>query len=179
MKNNKQVLIELISQYDNDHNCKLTLNFINQHHYIFGKKNKVGHITASAFIINEDKSKILLTYHKKLKKWLQLGGHTEENETIIEAAIREAKEESGLESLRLLSQDIYDIDVHKIPKTNNEPGHKHYDIRFIFEACECELLKINHESSDLKWVLMRDLESYTTNQSIIRLREKLNSFQDI
>ncbi|MFP4456662.1 MAG: NUDIX hydrolase, partial [Clostridia bacterium] len=81
----------------------------------FDYDNKIGHITASCFIIDLSNRYGLLTHHRKINKWLQLGGHINSlDKTIHESAQREAFEESSLSSLTLVSEKIFDIDIHKI-----------------------------------------------------------------
>jgi len=135
--------------------------------------NQGGHITGSAWVVNHAGDKALLTLHTKLNKWIQPGGHAENDETIQATALREAEEETGLMSLRLLSPGIFDIDVHKIPPGGDTPGHYHYDIRFILRADEGEALKISGESKDLKWVLFDEIPALAGhNPGILRMLDK-------
>lgn len=174
---NKDELIELLKNYNTDYTDEklfkdLTLDFLIKNDIFLGKKNPEGHITGSAWIISSDRKKVLLTHHKKLNKWLQLGGHTEENETIYEASLREAKEESGLLNLDFFVKNIFDIDVHLIPERKNEKAHYHYDIRFILEETKNETLEISEESNDLKWVELNKIVDYSNSRSILRMVEK-------
>lgn len=148
------------------------IDFLNNDEVFLGKGNKDGHITGSSWIVSRDRKKALLTYHRKLNKWLQLGGHTEENEDIVEAALREAKEESGLSNIKCLSEKVFDIDVHVIPERKDEKEHFHYDIRFIFQADDEEILQISSESKDLKWVSLDQINSFSESKSILRMVEK-------
>jgi 8-oxo-dGTP pyrophosphatase MutT (NUDIX family) len=70
---------------------------------LFSKENSYGHFTSSAFIVNEDMTKVLLIRHLEHQKWLLPGGHIEDGENTLEAAIREAEEEVGLSKMRLIS----------------------------------------------------------------------------
>lgn len=176
---NKDNLLELLINYKTDYSEEnqyksQILDFLKSTDLFLGKKNPDGHITGSAWIISRDRKKILLTHHKKLNKWLQLGGHTEEDETIYEGALREAKEESGLLNVNFFIKDIFDIDVHIIPARKNEKAHYHYDIRFILEGDRCEKLGISEESNDLKWVDLNKIIDYTDSRSILRMVEKTN-----
>ncbi|HJD55491.1 MAG TPA: palindromic element RPE2 domain-containing protein [Rickettsia endosymbiont of Pyrocoelia pectoralis] len=110
-----------------------------------------GHFTASAFLLNHDKTKFLLTHHKKLNKWLQLGGHCKSDNDILAEAIREAREESGINEIEIISDQIFDIDVHYIPERPNEPAHYHYDIRFLLKTVNNDNFIKNDESQELKW----------------------------
>ena len=114
----------------------------------------------------------MLTHHAKLNKWLQPGGHADGDENIFQVALREAEEETGLKSLQLLNPLPFDFDIHIIPARNNFPEHFHYDVRFIFGASAHETLSITDESNDLKWISLSEIESYTDNVSILRMKEK-------
>ena len=92
------------------------------------------------------------TKHKKLKSWLQLGGHADGDSDIIRVSLKEAHEESGLKNIELISADIFDLGVHLIPKCKNIPQHYHYDIRFLLRASNLnENIIMSNESTDLDW----------------------------
>jgi 8-oxo-dGTP pyrophosphatase MutT (NUDIX family) len=131
-----------------------------------------GHVTASAFIVNRPRTKTLLLHHAKLGRWLQPGGHADGDERVLEVALREAREETGLESLNVLSSDIFDIDIHVIPKRQGVLEHLHYDVRFLLEADESEPLKQNEESLDLSWIDLGSIERHSSEPSILRMRDK-------
>jgi 8-oxo-dGTP pyrophosphatase MutT (NUDIX family) len=104
---------------------------------------------------------------------VQLGGHTELDETVVQSAYREGIEESGLEKLTLLQDSIYDIDVHLIPERKGLKAHYHYDIRYLFEADDQVDFIVSDESHDLKWVALNDIEQYSTDRSILRMVKKM------
>ncbi len=113
-----------------------------------------GHFTASGIVFNKEKTHILLTHHKFLNKWLQLGGHIDKTDSsVMEAALRECVEESGIKNLELLDDNIFDIDIHFIPENikKNEKPHNHYDIRYLFVANNDNFI-LSDESFDLKWL---------------------------
>jgi len=129
-----------------------------------------GHITASAWIVNKKGDSALLVHHKKLKKWLQPGGHTDGYENVAAAALREAEEETGLHSLHPVSNSVFDIDIHLIPRYKEVPAHFHYDVRFIFTADENEKYVVTEESNALSWVSTGDFEKVCgKNQSLQRM----------
>ncbi|MGA2393169.1 MAG: NUDIX hydrolase [Candidatus Lustribacter sp.] len=131
-----------------------------------------GHITASAWIIDPGRSQTVLLHHRKLERWLQLGGHVDGDPDVRRSALREAREESGLRTLRLIDEAIYDIDVHRIPARGFEPEHDHYDVRFALEADPREPLRGNAESHDVRWIALTDLEAYAIDDSVRRLAAK-------
>jgi hypothetical protein len=81
-----------------------------------------GHLTGSAWVVSPDRRRVLLTHHRKLDKWLQLGGHADGDPDLAAVAQREAHEESGLMGIRLLSPEVFDVDRHWIPERKGELG---------------------------------------------------------
>lgn len=111
-----------------------------------------GHVTASAFIIDPTGSRLLLHHHRRLDRWLQMGGHVDEGELVVDAALREAYEESGLVELALSAPMPFDLDVHAIPSAKGEPAHLHFDVRFVVRAASPESIRVAaDESLDLRW----------------------------
>lgn len=137
-----------------------------------------GHITASCWIVDPMGTSCLLTHHRKLNRWLQLGGHCDGDPDVIAAALREAREESGLDEFALLQEGIYDLDIHEIPARKTDPAHLHYDVRFAFRATTSDGLKISEESHDLAWVPLNRLREYTTEESVLRLARKWRAIQE-
>lgn len=132
-----------------------------------------GHITGSAWIVNRDRTKALLHKHRKFNTWIQLGGHSDSDPFTNLVALREAEEESGLKSVRLVSDDIFDIDAHDIDSPNHPPKHLHCDIRFLVEADENEAFSpIEGESKELAWIPLEEIAQYNREESITRLAEK-------
>jgi 8-oxo-dGTP pyrophosphatase MutT (NUDIX family) len=132
-----------------------------------------GHFTASAWIVNKKRTHTLLTLHRKLGRWLQLGGHADGNENLLEVAMKEAREESGLKSLTFVDETIFDIDKHIIPLRPHVQEHFHYDVRYILEADLKEPLVKNHESISLAWVAFESVQDVIGyNPSILRMLDK-------
>lgn len=131
-----------------------------------------GHPTGSAWIVSPDRSRVLLTHHLKLDKWLQLGGHADGDGDLLAVAEREAREESGLASVRAVSREIFDVDRHWIPARKSETGHFHYDLRFLFEADPQERLAISSESKDLAWVELARVAALNPEESMARMVRK-------
>lgn len=131
-----------------------------------------GHITASAWIVDHSKRCVLLTHHAKLNRWLQPGGHADGDEDTTAVAAREVWEETGLKLKPSL--EIFDIDIHTIPARPDMVQHDHYDVRYLFDADSNRPLRKNHESHELRWVPLAELETITHgNTSIMRMAEKI------
>lgn len=148
------------------------IDFVEAHPDCFERSLQVGHITGSAWVVNQAGTHVLLTHHKKLDMWLQLGGHADGNSDITAAARQEAAEESGIEELELWKPEIFDIDIHRIPARRNEPAHDHHDIRFVFQCMGNENFVVSDESHDLAWAEIQELENYTAEESMLRMKRK-------
>lgn len=146
--------------------------FVETERNCFDRNLQIGHITGSAWIIDHSHSKALLTHHFKLDRWLQLGGHADGDPDVLRVAMREAREESGIEDIKPLTESIFDVDVHSIPARDMEPRHLHYDVRFLLEADAEIPLEISSESKDLAWVSLTKIAQFTTEQSIARMVTK-------
>ena len=132
---------------------------------------KKGHVTASSWVLSSDSSEVLLTHHRKLRIWVQLGGHVDGQPEILQAALREAKEESGISNIHPVTTGLFDLDIHSIPENPKEAAHLHYDTRFLLKA-ETSIFQISHESLDLAWVPLDHLEKFSQEPSILRMRDK-------
>ena len=138
----------------------------------FHRSNLKGHFTASAFVVDRENAKILLIHHKKLDKWLQPGGHCDGDENTLMVAIKEVQEETGVE-ITPDNQPIIDLDIHVIPERKGIPEHEHFDVRYIFESDSTSPLIQNHETVDLKWIDYDEVKKYTTEESVLRILQKL------
>jgi len=141
---------------------------------ITSRLNPIGHLTASALVVDPDGRTVLLTHHAKLGRWLQLGGHVESDDgDMLAAALREAREECGIVGLRSDSDDVFDIDVHQIPfaASKNEPEHLHFDVRFLLQALDADLT-ISDESNDLRWFTLDEALAVASDESLARMLRK-------
>jgi len=169
-------LIALVSAYEpcdalEKKHTENTLAFLQKYTDCTSTDNIYGHITASAWVLSPDSTETLLTHHRKLNRWLQLGGHVEDDATIQEAALREAVEESGIEKIELVESKIFDIDVHVIPQKGSVQEHYHFDIRFLFQA-ESKKYTVSAESNELSWVKLGNVESIVKDESVLRMVRK-------
>jgi 8-oxo-dGTP pyrophosphatase MutT (NUDIX family) len=177
---NKADLLQLLSKYsasdaEEEKSRKEIIKLVESEPRCFeNDQYEPGHITGSAFVVNDSLTHTLLTKHVKLNKWLQFGGHSDGHDDPIEVAIREAKEESGLKSLRPFpgQEDVFDMDVHEIPAHGDKPAHKHFDIRILLLADIGELFTITHESEKLEWVTLERARDYNNEPAFLRMVNK-------
>ena len=145
------------------------LRFIEKEPDAYERSCVPGHLTGAALVVPPSLDAVLLTHHRKLDKWLQLGGHADGDPDILRVALREAREESSLESIRSVSTDIFDVDIHVIPARGSEPEHRHYDVRFLFEADRNEPLTVSAESRSLAWIPLTEVARLNPEQSVTRM----------
>lgn len=171
---------QLISLLDNYHptapeeiadKAKM-LAFIRAHPDCFERTLAIGHITASAWLLDKSGTHALLMHHAKLDNWFQLGGHCDGNPDVLAVAIKEAQEESGINGIAAVSPEIFDIDVHLIPANPREKAHYHYDVRFLLRVTSDEDVIQNTESKELRWISKNPAELPTKGRSVTRMFEK-------
>jgi 8-oxo-dGTP pyrophosphatase MutT (NUDIX family) len=190
---NKVILFALLERYhlafgEEHGSTKALMEFlhITPANALYNRNNYVGHITASAFIVDPAQRAILLLQHRKLNRWLQPGGHVDESDqSLAEAAWREAFEETGLGRDEMQLQDLhgtsglYDIDSHNIPAnaTKNEPAHVHHDLRFLFTCHQPGLLNINAtEANGFKWV---PLTTFISDSTFVVVAQKIERSMEL
>ena len=144
--------------------------FVDSHPDCFHRSCRVGHITGSAWLVDMAGDRVLLAHHAKLGRWLQPGGHSDGDPDTLAVALRETREESGLD-VRALDDAIFDIDVHRIPARGREPAHLHFDVRFLVQA-EHDRFRVSDESHALAWVPAVGLDALTDEESVLRMARK-------
>lgn len=146
--------------------------FTESHCDCFERSLLQGHITGSAWLVDQNATHVLLTHHRKLDLWVQLGGHADGNPDIFEVALQEAREESGIEHIQPVTRDVFDIDIHRIPARPNEPEHFHYDVRFAFQTGDTDDFMVSDESHALEWIEITALQEKTAEESMLRMARK-------
>ncbi len=132
------------------------------------------HITGSAWVVNPARTHVLMMHHRKLDQWFQPGGHADGDADILRVALRETSEESGLDPqhVRLLTEDVFDVDIHTVPAHGEDPPHDHIDIRFLVEIDDTLPVPGSDESHDVMWVSLLKVSRFNNNRSTHRMLEK-------
>lgn len=144
----------------------------------FARARLAGHFTASAWLVDRAGMRLLMTHHRKLDRWLQLGGHADGDRDLAAVALKEAEEESGLRDL-IVEPTLFDLDRHLIPERGDVPGHWHYDARYVVRATGDESFAISDESHDLAWrEIAALLDDPNLDPSIARMARKWVSERD-
>jgi 8-oxo-dGTP pyrophosphatase MutT (NUDIX family) len=177
-------LLQLLDKHqtrfmDETANVQRARAFVQQHHNCFDRSLWPGHVTGSAWVVNPARDHVLLLHHGKHGQWFQPGGHADGDADILRVALRETSEETGLDPshVRLVSEAIFDVDVHTIPASVRGPRHQHYDIRFLVEMDDDLPIPGSDESNDIQWVPLHTVTRFNNNRSTYRMIEKTRHFR--
>lgn len=172
----RRQLCEQLERYldkhpDNRENALRLLHFVQETPDCFRREHQAGHITGSAWLLNPTGDKALLTLHRKLRIWVQPGGHADGDSDILRVACREAMEESGITGIRVVDAEIFDVDIHTIPAhpASGQPQHLHYDVRYLLQAPH-EQYTISDESDALGWFSREEIGALTPPADSATLR---------
>lgn len=168
----RQALKDYADRWPQEGGTALFLELLDDAEDPFRRERLEGHFTASAWLVSGDGRRLLMTHHRKLGLWLQLGGHADGERDLVAAALKEAEEESGLSGLRI-DPGIFDLDHHWIPEHKGVPAHWHYDLRFVVHAGASENFVVSDESHDLAWREIGALvDDEATDPSVRRMARK-------
>lgn len=178
-------LKEQIEKYipDNEQEAsdkELMLEYIDKFEDVLSRTNKMCHFTATNWIVNKDRTKVLMIYHNIYKSWSWTGGHADGDSDLFRVALKEAKEETGLNNLKLLSDGIYGLQIltvdSHIKRGKFVSSHLHLDCCFLFEANEEDEIKIKEdENSGVKWIEIDEVTKVTNEEKMKPIYTKLNS----
>lgn len=175
----RQELLQLLKDYQTRFMDELafvnrSIAFVEQNSDVFIRELRPAHVTGSAWVVNPDRSKVLMMHHKKLGSWFQPGGHADGDSDIIRVALKETAEETGIapENINLVSGDIFDVDIHTIPAYGSDTQHEHIDIRFLIEIDDRIPVPGNDESHEVLWIDLINVSHYNRNRSTYRMLEK-------
>jgi len=163
-KADKDVFLECMKNYQN----------------LLTRETLIAHFTSSAWIVNKNRTKTLMVHHNLYRSWSWTGGHADDNADLLEVAIREAKEETGLQAVIPITKEIFALDVLPVwSHMRNRifvPSHLHLNLAYLLEADEEEPLTVlPTENSDVKWVHLDEVNQYSTEAGMYPVYNKLTS----
>ena len=163
----------------------LILDFLRKNPDAFYRTNLLAHMTASAWVVNPQRSKALMVYHRLYDSWSWTGGHADGEEDLLAVALREVREETGVQRLRPVTEEIYSLEVLTVDGHEKRgqyvPSHLHLNLTYLLEAEEEQPLRVcEAENSGVAWFSLADALAASTEPWFIeriykKLNEKLNS----
>ena len=171
---NKEKWMQEIRQYkpyneQEEKDKALILTCMDAYDNLLTRENPVAHFSSSGFIVNKTRDKVLMIHHNIYNAWSWTGGHTDGETDFLGVAIREAKEETGVQEVKVLSEGILSLDVLPVPahikKGVYVSAHLHLSIAYLVEVDEEELLRVKpDENSGVKWIAIEELDKYVDNE---------------
>ena len=162
---------------------KLMLKYIDTFEDVLTRKNEFGHFTASSWAVNKDRTKVLMIYHNIYKSWTWTGGHADGESDLLKTAIRELKEETGVENVKVLNDDIFSLEIicvnGHVKRGKYVSSHVHLNLTYLLEVDENETIRVKEdENSGVKWVNIEDVEKVSTEKWVVenvykKINEKL------
>ena len=156
------------------------LSFLDHNEDAFQRTNLLAHMTASAWVVNRERSRVLMVYHRLYDSWSWTGGHADGDEDLLAVALREVREETGVKSARPVSEEIYSLEVLTVDGHEKRgeyvPSHLHLNVTYLLEADEQDPLTVcEAENSGVRWFTLEDaLKASTEPWFVERIYKKLN-----
>ena len=146
---------------------KIILNYIKDFDDVLTRQNEYGHFTSSSFVLNKERTKILMIYHKIYNSWAWTGGHSDGDSNLLYVAMKEAKEETGIRKVNPIFRDIYSLELINVngheKRGKYVSSHVHLNLTYLLEADENEQIHIKEdENSGVKWVPIDEILKVTS-----------------
>ena len=159
---------------------QIMLKYMDTFEDVLTRDNEFGHFTASAWVVNQSRTKVLMIYHNIYKSWAWTGGHADGESNLLHTAIRELKEETGVKNVKVLEDNIFSLEIicvnGHIKRGRYVSSHVHLNVTYLLEVNEDEELKIKEdENSGVKWVNIEDIEKLSNETWMIeKIYKKVN-----
>ena len=158
---------------------EVMLKFIENNGDVLTRDNKIAHFTASAWITNKEKTKVLMIYHNIYDSWAWVGGHADGDDDLYHVVVKEIKEETGLTNIKPLVNGIYGLNIvtvdNHIKRGKIVNSHLHLDVEYVFEADENDSIRIKEdENSGIKWIDINEVNNYTSEEKMKPIYSSLN-----
>lgn len=167
---------------------KVMLDYINNFDNILTRENEFGHFTASSWVVNNQRTKVLMIYHNIYNSWTWTGGHADGEHDLLGTAVRELKEETGVTNVNVLKPDIFSLENicvnGHVKRGKYVSSHVHLNLTYLLEVDEKETLQIKEdENSGVRWIPIEDIDKYSTEPWMVekvykKLKEKLKDFNN-
>jgi len=156
-----------------------SIRLIEQDPQIFDR-GRLMHVTASTWVVSPDREQVLLMHHRKYGHWFQPGGHADGDPDVLNVALRECEEETGIDAshITLVDPYIFDVDIHSVPKVGTVQAHDHIDIRFLVEIDDRLQIPGNNESHEIRWFPVLDVMHISRFRSTYRMLEKTRGLRN-
>ena len=187
-------IVEAIENYrpfnlQEEKDKKNILAFLDRYEDAFDRSNELAHMTASAWVVNSTRDKVLMAYHRIYDSWAWLGGHCDGDRDCLNVAIKEVREETGVKNVRPVSEDIFSLEIltvdSHIRKGEYVPSHLHLNVTYLLEADENDVLSIKEdENSGVAWfyldeALQMSNERWFRENVYAKLNDKLRRIYEI
>ena len=146
---------------------ELILHCLETEKNIFTRQNRLAHMTASAWIVDPERTKVLMAYHNIYHSWSWLGGHADGETDLLKVALKEAREESGIYHVKPVSEQIYSLEVltvdGHVKRGEYVSSHLHLNVTYLLQAEETDVLHIKEdENSNVGWFSLEDAVAAST-----------------
>lgn len=163
-------------QEENDK--KIMLKYFDDFEDVLTRENEYGHFTASSWVLNEDRTKVLMIYHNIYNSWAWTGGHADGDADLLNVAIREVMEETGIHDVKPILDDIFSLEIicvnGHVKRGKYVSSHVHLNVTYLLEASSLEDLKIKEdENSGVKWIDVEEAISMSSEPWMHRIYQKL------
>lgn len=159
---------------------EIVINCFEMFDDILTRDNEIIHLTSSAFLINKNRDKTLMVHHNIYNSWSWTGGHADGEEDLLQVAIKEAKEETGINNIRKLCEDIISIDIipvlGHIKRAKYISPHLHISVAYLIEADENDPLMVKlDENSAVQWIPLEEINAYSKEPHMKKIYHKIIS----
>ena len=176
----KEMLEAYVPYNEQEENDKeMMLKYIDTFEDVLTRENRMCHFTASSWIVNKERTKILMIYHKIYDSWAWTGGHCDGDSDMLHVAVKEAIEETGVENFKVLSDGIFGIEIVSVDghvkRGKYVPTHLHLNISYLLEADEHDALRIKEdENSGVKWIDINEIINVIDEPKMEPIYDKMN-----